>query len=121
MSIISDVIDLAARAKKQADELAGIELKETIAELRGKLLDLKEEILALREENTDLKAEKAKLALPAEVVKKDGLCYKADGNGPYCTHCYETRGDLISVVEFPKNVQRLAGKWRCPSCTTKYA
>lgn len=119
MSIISDAIDLVARAKKLADELSSLDLKETIAELRGKLLDLKEEILTLREENTTFKAERAKLTLPPELTLKDDVYWKADGSGPLCVACHHKDHKLIPLTE-QSGLLAKTGKWRCSVCKATF-
>jgi hypothetical protein len=124
---IKSAIDLARKAWSIADAMKNVELTASIAQLSENLVDaqlkatdLKSEILTLREQNAHLNEElkKAKATVP-EVVVKDGLYYKHDGDGPFCTTCYDNNTKLIRLTEMGQ-VYRDIGRWRCGVCTTKY-
>lgn len=118
---ISGAIKLVVKAKELADKLKNLELKGVVVDLQSQLLDLKEEIIALREENIQLKeSQKKQEALP-EMTVKDGLYFKPDGDGPFCTGCFDTQGRLVRLAEHEKRVQRLVGRWHCPGCRVNYS
>lgn len=117
---IGNAIKLAVKAKELADQLKNLEMKAVIVDLQGELLDLKEQVLELRTENVQLKEEAAKRLAPPELVVKNNLYYKPNGEGPFCTGCQDTRGQLVRLTEYEKRLQRLAGKWHCPSCKTSF-
>lgn len=116
---IGSAIGLVVKAKELADKLKDLELKEVIVDLQSRLIDLKLQIAELREENVHLKAEARKLSMPPELVVKEGMYYKTEGDGPFCTACFDNNGKLIRVTEQAKVFWDI-GRWRCGVCTVKY-
>lgn len=60
--------------------------------------------------------------LPAtskEVVVKQGVYWKADGDGPFCTACYDTDKKFIRLTEFTGHFTAF-GKWKCNVCKAHY-
>jgi hypothetical protein len=96
---VKNAIALVVKAKQLADQLKNLELKQVIVDLQSQLVDLKEEIVNFREENLALKAQVQRLSAAPEVVVRDGLYFKNDGDGPYCTQCYDSEKKLIRVAE----------------------
>ena len=94
--------------------------KLVIADLQIQLAELKTKLAELIDENAQLKQEiKKATSIVAEVTLKDGLYYKADGDGPFCTACYDSKKQLIRVTELASVFQQI-GRWRCNVCTAKY-
>lgn len=92
-----------------------LELAETQIRLAEQLREndsLKEELNALKKEIDKLKNQNS------EPIVIDGL-YFVDGNGPFCTGCYDNQKKLVRVNEMPKVMQDL-GKYKCPVCKTPY-
>lgn len=116
---IGDAISLALKAKQLADRLKNLELKEVVVDLQSRLIDLKEQIVALREENIQLKADAKKLQLPPELIVKDGVYFRADGDGPFCTGCYDAGGKLHRLAE-QSGLYRKISKWKCPVCKSTF-
>jgi regulator of replication initiation timing len=117
---IGGAIDLVLRAKKLADQLKNLEMKEIIVDLQRQLIDLKEQIVTLREENIQLKAEARKLALPPELVLKDGM-YHFDGRGPCCTGCWDSNQKQILLKEGSEDLRTVMGyRYECPVCNACY-
>ena len=116
---ITGVINLAVKAKALADKTRNLDLKEAIIDLQSQLIDLKSQIVELREENQLLKEEVKKAKAPAEVIVRDGVYYKADGDGPFCTGCYDSKGKFSRITEL-NSLYRSIGKWRCPVCQAHY-
>jgi hypothetical protein len=113
---ISGAISLIAKAKALADRTKNSELKEAIVELEGQLLDLQSQIVELRDANQKLKeTAAAKAAAPSEVIIKDGVYFKRDGEGPFCTACYDSKKEFSRLTELGVS-HRIMGKWKCPVC-----
>ena len=127
MSVIGDIgtaITLLGKARELAKQTANIELQEIIVDLSGKLVDLKAELVDYKEEKLrleerikSLEAAMAKAQAGPEVTLKDGKYYKADGDGPFCTRCYDAEGKLIRLNEMDSQNGRMMGiQWRCAQC-----
>jgi hypothetical protein len=54
-----------------------------------------------------------------EFIIKDGVYYDQDGDGPFCTGCYDTKKRPIRLVRQPR-VFETFGKYKCPSCKEHY-
>ncbi len=86
--------------------------KMIVADLQIQLAQLKTRLAELIDENTHLKQEiKNATSTVAEVTLKDGLYYKIDGDGPFCTACYDSKRQLIRVSEMAAIFQEI-GRWR---------
>lgn len=109
---ISGAICLGEKAKTLADKTKSPELKHAIEELQGQLLELKSQIVEMREENEKLKLAAAS---PSEVAIKDGVYFKRNGEGPFCTRCYDSKRLLSRLTELGAS-HRVMGKWKCPVC-----
>ncbi|HEY9885463.1 MAG TPA: hypothetical protein V6C98_17800 [Thermosynechococcaceae cyanobacterium] len=93
-----------------------IELAETQIKLAEKFREnesLREQVKMLQKENESLKNPIEKL------VFKHGLYYTSEDDGPYCTGCYDSKGQRIRVAEMP-SVMRTLGKYKCPVCGSVY-
>ncbi len=124
MSVVSDIssaINLVKQAKELAEKLKNLELKNVIVDLQSKLLDLKEEINRLREENAKLKQDLALATAPPEVTTKDGMYFKGE-DGPFCTACYDSRKQLIRLVNPTDPERRMFHlHHKCPVCKASYS
>jgi hypothetical protein len=106
-----------------------IELQEGILQLREQLLSVKEtllnnreETLALKEENSQLREKVKQLEAgqqQEELILQNGLYYKASGDGPFCTACYDSQEHRIRVSEMPSAMSVL-GKYECPVCKARF-
>lgn len=96
------------------------EAKLVIADLQIQLAELKTRLAELLEENAKLRQD-AKTALTAktEMIMKDGLYFKQDGDGPFCTACHDSKNQVIRVSELPKAFHMIA-HWKCNVCGAKY-
>lgn len=113
INVSKQLLDLAAVAKNA-------EAKLLIAELQLQLADVKSQLAALVDDRTRLEKEVKRLAsATTEVVVKDGLYYKENGDGPFCTACYDSKGKLIRVTEMGAVFQDMA-KWACNVCHAHY-
>ncbi len=93
-----------------------LELAETqmrLAEQIRETDNLKEKIVSLEKEIENLKNPTSKLVI------KNGLYYTEDSDGPFCTACYDSKGQTIRVSEMPRVMQTI-GKYKCPVCNAVY-
>ena len=119
---VTGAINTVLKAKELADKLKNLELKELIVELQSKLLDVKVECISLREENVRLTAETKRLSAPPEVEVKNGMYYRVSGgDGPFCTACHDTKGQMVRLAETGNDERGMTDiTWRCPSCKAKF-
>jgi hypothetical protein len=108
-----DVKDVAKRGEfmRIIGELS-LELAETQVRLSGHIREndeLKEQVLNLQKEVEDLKNPDATLAI------KDGLYYTSEGDGPFCTCCYDSDQEIIRLSALGES-----GLHECPKCKYKY-
>ena len=126
---IATSIDLVQKAAQLAGKTRNVELIEAIADLRMELSQAKiaaananERIADLLQENQKL--EKRLVAIQVSEEKKlvigvDGLYYTPEGEGPFCTGCYDNKGKTIRVTKQTGAFRRM-GEYRCPVCGHMY-
>lgn len=86
-----------------------------LAETQMRLAEQIQESIGNKQKIKTLEEEIEKLKNPAsKVFLKDGLYYKENGDGGFCTGCYDNNKKLIRVIE------PLAGfkMHQCPVCKT---
>lgn len=124
LNSITRAADLAERARKVAHQVRNIDLVEAIAELRMELVksksalaDAGEKVTALKEDNARLKKRVQKLELAAKesVQFINDMYYTLEGDGPYCTGCFDSK------TEFHRAVRHAVGYYRCPVCKQVYS
>jgi hypothetical protein len=76
---------------------------------------LEEKVKRLEKENESLR----KCVPGKEVVLKDGSYYSQAGDGPFCTGCYDVKGQLVRLTKVPRPFETF-GKFKCPSCHQYY-
>ncbi len=89
-----------------------IELAETqmrLAEQIQESIENKQKIKTLEEEIEKLKDPSCK------VIWKNGLYYKENGEGGFCTGCYDSNKKLIRVTQLPGFMTH-----QCPVCKTLF-
>lgn len=120
---IGTAIDLVKKAKELADKVQNLELKEVIVELREKLVEVKEEAVVYREKFEAMEAEIKWLKAPPEMELRDNLYYRKDnGDGPFCTACFDGGAKSIRATRTAEDMRMASGyKWVCPTCRAKYA
>ncbi|MBE9224005.1 hypothetical protein IQ264_00750 [Phormidium sp. LEGE 05292] len=108
--------DLAVKSQNLELREGILSLREQLLEAKDALLDAKEQVSNYKEENATLKTRitelEQRLANGKEEIKltvKKGGYYKEDGDGPYCTGCYDNDKKLIRVTD-------VGPIWRCPVC-----
>ncbi len=58
--------------------------------------------------------------LSADVVVKNGVYWKQDGDGPFCTACHDTDKRFIRLAEFTGAFTEF-GRWNCPVCKAHFS
>ena len=113
ISLTKQLLELAVASKDAKAKLV-------IADLQVQLAEIKTRLAELIDDNTRLKGElKNATTTGAEVVLKDELYYAPDGDGPFCTACYDSTKKLIRVTKLGP-MFRAHGRWRCNVCSAKY-
>lgn len=113
IGLCRQLIDLASVAKDASAKLV-------VAELQLQLAEIKVRLAELIDENANLKdAIKQATSTVPEVIVKDGLYFRPDGDGPFCTACFDKDGQLIRLAEMARTMRHF-GRWRCHVCTGKY-
>ena len=68
----------------------------------------------------DLEAQINSLQNPGiEPIVKDGLYYKENNDGPFCTGCYDSKKQFIRLTLVMPEF-KVFGKYSCPICKSKY-
>lgn len=124
--LVTRASDLLKKAKELSDKTQNLEIKEIIVELRSTLVDTKNllvetksEVVNLKEENDTLKTrikvlEQSAINLDKPILR-DGLYYSQDGDGPFCTVCYDKNKQLIRVTTVKRPFNDF-GDYQCQNC-----
>lgn len=87
-------------------------------DLYQKITPLIDNIIKIREENIELKEEnirlKEKLKIKDSLVFRNNCYYTTDGEGPFCSSCWDNKGKLIRH-HITKGVNGSTVLW-CPIC-----
>jgi hypothetical protein len=60
------------------------------------------------------------LSQSSAVIVKAGVYYTQNGDGPFCTACYDTGGKLIRLTAFSGHFT-VFGRWTCNVCKAHYS
>ena len=113
LSLSKQLLGFAVAVKDANAKLA-------IAEIQVQLAEIKTRLAELIDENNQLKQDlKAATSTIPEVVIKEGLYYTPDGDGPFCTACYDTKKQLVRLSELGAAFHVIA-RWKCNVCNGKY-
>lgn len=120
ITAVTAAINLSKQLYSLAVVAKDAEAKHMIADLNLQLAELKLKLAELTEENNDLKQQlKRATTTTPEVVCRDGLYFKPDGDGPFCTACYDSKKQLIRVSEYEASFHEIA-RWHCNVCKGSY-
>jgi len=91
-----------------------------ISDLKMRLADLKTAYAALQDENRELKEKIRTLEKDNEEppVYKNGAYYSQNGDGPFCSACYDKDKKLIRLTKLPTMIR--LGNHYCPVCKGTY-
>ena len=116
---LSSAIGMVRQVVDLADAVKNAEIKAAAAETLVQLAEVKMRLAELIDENAQLKAQlKAKDDKPTVKVKDDAY-YTTEGDGPFCTACYDAHGKLSRVSAAPRLFKSIA-RWICPVCKAHF-
>lgn len=116
-------VDRSIEAAEYKMQLA--ELMESLSEAKTKLVEAQEENNTLRERITQLEAVRD---LRSEITLENNVYVPVKGEvpgygaGPWCSKCFETEGQLISLHHKVASAAAVGKrtfasyKWECPNC-----
>jgi len=123
IAAVSSAIGIAKRLKEISKNVADAEFKNLLADLslelaevKLKLADFMEENVQLRNELTDLKKQKDE----GTPVVKNGVYYKTNGDGPFCTACFDKDGKYMRLKKESDDFPEM-GTHSCPVCNQWYS
>ena len=91
-----------------------------LAETQMKLAEQIQNSISDKQNIKILEAQIESLKNPGlQPILKDGLYYEENGDGGYCTGCYDRDKKLIRVISLAE-IYKPLGSYKCPSCNTKY-
>ena len=94
--------------------VASAEAKLAIADLQIELAEMRTQLSLLISENHSLK-ESLNARIRTDLQHRNGKYFKPDGDGPYCTCCFDSGGELIRLIELEVAFRDI-GRWHCPKC-----
>jgi len=116
---IQAAIELARRLKQLSEKLRDVELKNMAADLSLQLADVKVRLAEVLDENGRLKARlllfESHSSRAEALVIRGGLYFSNSGDGPFCTHCYDTKQKVIRLTKEKAPFNQF-GDYKCPSC-----
>jgi hypothetical protein len=98
----------AASVLKEAGK---IEQYRQILEVQEKLLEMQKRISELETENKELHGQ---LETQARLVAKDNMYWMENGDGPFCTGCWDSEHKLVRL-----HINKTFDSAECPKCKTR--
>jgi len=128
ISTIGNSISLFSRLKDISKNINEAEFKNLLADISNSLADAKLEAVNIKEELVKEKARNQLLELEIKKLKSSensmllvGDIYVKDGEGQYCTTCWDSNEKAIRIQEEIPDFQIITGhKYICPICSSKY-
>lgn len=122
IAAVSSAIGIAKRLKEISKNIENAEFKNLLADLSLELADVKLKLADFMEENVQLRTELAELKNqeaegPPEM--KNGVYYKHNGDGPFCTACYDKDGKFMRLKRESDDFPEM-GTHSCPVCDQWY-
>ena len=116
---IQAAIDLAKKIKEISEKTKDAEFKNMVADLSLELANAKQRVAQLLDENGKLKAElqlaRHHSSRAEGLTIRNGLYFSASGEGPFCPHCYDSKGQVSRLVKQRENWVEF-GDHMCPAC-----
>jgi hypothetical protein len=124
LSGIAAAMSLVQRLGEIGKKLNNAEFTKLLTDLSFELSDAKMKLVAYMEEDVQLRAEIASLKGKQEqerpiITIENGVYYKSDGDGPFCTGCYDKEHRLIRLDK-QKSPLSDFGTHYCPDCKKLY-
>ncbi len=122
-STLSTAITVTRRLKEVGENIKDAEFKNLLADLSLELADAKLQLADILEENATLKKElqiiKSQSEEISDFILKDSMYYKENGDGPFCTGCYDTKRQPVRLAK-QKSPFNTFGEFKCPACDEFY-
>lgn len=120
VSTVGTAIGLAGKLWKLAEATKDVELRSAIVDLRAELVSIKEQVVELTEDRNRLRNElKTQMSLKPELQVRGDLYFKADGDGPFCTACFDSSQRLVRVTPQKPPFDHF-GAFKCNVCDGFY-
>lgn len=124
ISSLKTATEIATLLKTSDETFIKAELKLKLADLMNALADAKISIAELKDiiqEKDDQISELIKKVenKDNDLVFKNGAYYTSNGDGPFCTNCYDTKKMKVRLTDMPPGFTDF-GKSRCPNCEALY-
>lgn len=115
LEAINTSFDVMKKIKEVNEKISDAEIKMFIADIGMELSTLKCSFADLLDENRELKNQIKELCSKKEEVLrvKNGLYYREDEDGPFCTGCYDSKNKLIRLTSFGLD------SYKCPVCNAQ--
>ena len=122
IAAVSSAIGIAKRLKEISKTLENADCKNLLADLSLDLADVKLKLADFMEENVTLRAELAELKnqeAEGPPQLKGGVYFKENGDGPFCTACFDKGGKFIRIKREQEGWHEF-GTHMCPVCKAYY-
>lgn len=113
LGLSRQLVEIASLAKDAKAKTIAADLQLQLAEVKIRLAGLLEENQRL---SSELKAAKSSVS---EMQLIGDLYYKPDGDGPYCTACFDGKRQLIRVSPMSIAFHAIA-KFKCNVCKAHF-
>lgn len=115
---VTTALNIAKKLREVNEKTKDAEIANLIADLMMQLAEIKSQSADLKIENSDLKEKIRQLenVESEKMILKDDAYYTEDGDGPFCTKCYEADSKKIRLK---KSFTSLTGL-QCPTCLTDH-
>ena len=119
VATISGAIDIAQKIIELKAVAKNADAMMLLASLKLALADAKTQLADMMTENLQLKSDLATATSPPVLLPKDGMYYKSDDDGPFCTICFDRDEKAIRLVEVGMSIWS-TGRWSCGVCKTRF-
>lgn len=120
LSSLKIATEIAQFLKASEDTFAKAEYKLKLAEMMDALAEAKMAIANLKDviilQNSKIREiENSHNEAISGLIFRDGAYYAEDGDGPFCTACFDSEQKKVRLTGMPNGFLDIA-KYRCPRC-----
>lgn len=119
LAAVATSMQLVSRLREINKNIENAEFSNALADLGLELAKLKSELASVLDENTDLKTQLAVKQSTPVLEFKNGAYFKQDGEGSFCSGCYDNSRKAIRLAPVPRTFKDLASHM-CPVCQSTY-
>lgn len=101
-----------------ASVMKDAEAKNAVADLLVQMAHLKVQVAELIEDNLSLR-QQIKSAEQPGLTFRNGFYFSENGDGPFCTGCYDKERKTARLTKLEGGIARLK-QWQCPVCQMYY-